>query len=165
MTAAELRKKFPNATEAFIRRNTTTSPSQSPGKGDAERPTVPLGAVDGAELEPDAGGRVAGADQLQATGARRGGGGYRRIAARLARGRICIGLIAYRHRRLDEVNLVGACKETQDAIAAAFGIDDGDERSQWSFSQHVWNGRKGVLVEIEWEGLGSRPQGDGKDEV
>lgn len=38
-------------------------------------------------------------------------------------------------RKLDSDNLQGACKAIRDAVAAALGIDDGDEEHAWLYAQ------------------------------
>lgn len=40
-------------------------------------------------------------------------------------------------RKLDSDNLAGSFKHIRDAIAAWFGFDDGDERTEWTYAQRV----------------------------
>lgn len=60
-----------------------------------------------------------------------------------------ISLVGHRRRKLDDDNFVGACKHLRDAIAASLGIDDGDPRLRWEYSQHETAGAEGVMVKIE----------------
>lgn len=63
--------------------------------------------------------------------------------------RVVVCLVGYRRRVLDDDNFVGACKHLRDAIAASLGLDDGDKRIRWEYSQHETHGREGVAVKIE----------------
>lgn len=40
-------------------------------------------------------------------------------------------------RKLDSDNLAGSFKHVRDAIAAWFGFDDGDERTEWTYDQRI----------------------------
>lgn len=58
-------------------------------------------------------------------------------------------LTRYAPRRLDDDNLAGALKATRDGIAAALGVDDGDERVQWRYAQgRCKSGEQRVVVTI-----------------
>lgn len=49
-------------------------------------------------------------------------------------------------RRLDDDNLVAACKYIRDQIASEIGIDDGSPLYTWVYKQRI--GKYGVNVEI-----------------
>lgn len=71
-----------------------------------------------------------------------------------------ITLTRYGVRRLDADNLAGSFKGIQDGIAAALGMDDGDERLTWVYAQEKGNkSRIGVVVTIEvdatWKAKGA----------
>lgn len=51
-------------------------------------------------------------------------------------------------RRLDSDNLAGAFKHVRDEIARQLGIDDGDPRLTWIYSQEP-GGAVGIRIEIE----------------
>lgn len=63
--------------------------------------------------------------------------------------RVVVSLVSLRKRILDDDNDVGAKKHLRDAIAASLGLDDGDKRFTWQYSQQPTTGREGVLVHIE----------------
>ena len=63
--------------------------------------------------------------------------------------RVVISIIGLRRRALDDDNFNGGCKALRDCIAASLGIDDGDKRLLWQYSQLQTRGREGVLVRIE----------------
>ncbi len=53
-------------------------------------------------------------------------------------------------KRLDPDNVVGAFKYVQDAIAAAVGVDDGNERYEWIYKQERGKPKQyAVRIEIE----------------
>ena len=53
-------------------------------------------------------------------------------------------------RRLDSDNLASACKNARDGIAAALGVDDGDERIEWRYEQEPCKrGEQRVRVVVE----------------
>lgn len=62
---------------------------------------------------------------------------------------ICIRLVAYLVRRMDDDNLAHAFKPMRDAIALELGIDDGDPRMRWEYGQIETRGRTGCTVNIE----------------
>lgn len=64
-------------------------------------------------------------------------------------GRVVVSLVGFRRRALDDDNFVGACKHLRDAIAASLGLDDGDPRLRWEYSQHETRGAEGVMVKIQ----------------
>lgn len=63
--------------------------------------------------------------------------------------RVVICLVGHRRRKLDDDNFVGACKHLRDAIASSLGMDDGDPRLRWEYSQHETGGAEGVAVTIQ----------------
>lgn len=90
-------------------------------------------ALPATQPEPDRRRNDASADALQKRGA----------------GRLVISLVGHRTRILDDDNFVGGCKWLRDAIAASLGIDDGDPRVRWQYSQQPTQGTEGVTVSIE----------------
>lgn len=62
---------------------------------------------------------------------------------------ICIRLVAYLVRRMDDDNLAHAFKPLRDAIAAELGIDDGDSRMRWEYGQLETRGRTGCTAQVE----------------
>lgn len=73
----------------------------------------------------------------------------RRSRARTQAGpEICIRLVAYVVRRMDDDNLAHAFKPLRDAIATDLGIDDGDPRLRWEYGQLETRGRTGCTVSI-----------------
>lgn len=65
--------------------------------------------------------------------------------------RVVVSIVSFRRIRLDDDNLVGGCKALRDAIAKSLGLDDGDKRIWWEYSQHIGDGQRGTLVKIEWQ--------------
>jgi hypothetical protein len=65
------------------------------------------------------------------------------------KGRVVISLIRYGARELDSDNLSGSLKPLRDGISATIGIDDGDKRLIWQYSQITTKGHPGVMVTIE----------------
>lgn len=61
-------------------------------------------------------------------------------------GRIVISLTRVGRRMLDDDNLQAAFKHVRDGVADALGIDDGDKRLTWVYSQRTG---KEYAVEIE----------------
>lgn len=98
--------------------------------------------------------RVAALQDAGEGGIRRGGGpGLGRVAGRLTRGRLSVGLVVFRHRAVDDDNLAAGLKHVRDRIARRLGIDDGDQRVSWRYALVVWPGAESVEVFIEGEGL------------
>jgi hypothetical protein len=91
-----------------------------------------MGALPPAQPKPDGRRELAPANAPQKSGA----------------GRVVVSLVGHRRRILDDDNFVGACKHLRDAIAASLGIDDGDPRLRWEYSQHETRGAEGVAVTI-----------------
>jgi len=60
---------------------------------------------------------------------------------------VCV--VVFRRQRLDDDNLSGGLKALRDAIAASLGLDDGDARIRFEYSQHLTTGKPGTLVRIE----------------
>lgn len=69
---------------------------------------------------------------------------------------VIVHLHAIRRRLLDDDNATAACKPLRDAIAESLGIDDGDSRIRWEYSQSETKGEQGVIVKIET--LNPRPK-------
>lgn len=61
-------------------------------------------------------------------------------------GRLVVGIISFRHRTVDGDNLIGGAKPLRDAIAESCGLDDGDRRITWEYSQCHTTGPEGVIV-------------------
>lgn len=57
---------------------------------------------------------------------------------------------ACRRKALDDDNNVGSLKNLRDAVAKTLGIDDGDKRIQWEYSQVITKGKEGVMVKVEF---------------
>jgi hypothetical protein len=62
--------------------------------------------------------------------------------------RVVVCLVGYRRRILDDDNFVGASKWLRDAIAESLGVDDGDKRLRWEYSQVETRGAEGTAVLI-----------------
>lgn len=60
-----------------------------------------------------------------------------------------VSVVVFRRQRLDDDNLSGGLKALRDAIAASVGLDDGDARIAFEYSQHIGTGKPGTLVRIE----------------
>ena len=60
-------------------------------------------------------------------------------------------LVCFRRpgRQLDDDNLRAGAKAMRDAIAAWFGLDDGERWIAWEYSQHETRGREGLGVKLE----------------
>lgn len=60
-------------------------------------------------------------------------------------------LVSFRRpgRPLDDDNLRAGCKAVRDAIAAWFGLDDGERWIVWDYSQLETRGQAGLAVKIE----------------
>lgn len=63
--------------------------------------------------------------------------------------RVVVSLVVFRRVALDDDNLSGGCKWLRDAIARSLGIDDGDRRIRFEYSQVVTAGREGTAVRIQ----------------
>lgn len=70
----------------------------------------------------------------------------RRRNGRLA---LIVTFIAFRSGVLDDDNLVGSCKGLRDAVCESIGIDDGDSRIRFQYTQCATQGQEGTLVHIE----------------
>lgn len=64
-------------------------------------------------------------------------------------GACIISLSVQGRRRMDDDNLVASLKPLRDAIARSLGIDDGDSRVVWQYSQTETRGQQGVIVSLE----------------
>ncbi len=62
---------------------------------------------------------------------------------------VCVTLIRFGHKLLDDDNLRAAFKATRDSVSTSLGIDDGDRRLRWQYSQVETKGRVGSLVKLE----------------
>jgi hypothetical protein len=61
---------------------------------------------------------------------------------------ICIRLVSFRKKLLDDDNFAAGAKPLRDAIARSLAIDDADPRVKWAYSQVLTDGPHGVLVLI-----------------
>src|SRR5688572_19021440 len=61
------------------------------------------------------------------------------------KGCVVVSLIGLLKRTLDCDNFCGACKPLRDGIASSLGIDDGDKRIRWQYSQCETKGQEGVI--------------------
>lgn len=68
---------------------------------------------------------------------------------RKARVVICVEIIRFGRKEFDEDNLVAGAKPLRDSIARGLGVDDGDKRLRWRYSQVVTECSGGTLVRIE----------------
>ena len=133
MTSNELRKKFPNAPESFIRANATDILNFPHAIESFKRLNPHLvGGLSAPEPKRDGRQPIAPSNAAQKGGA----------------GRVVVSLVGLRRRELDDDNFVGACKHLRDAIAASLGMDDGDPRLRWEYSQQETRGAEGVAVVI-----------------
>lgn len=62
---------------------------------------------------------------------------------------ICVEIVRYGVRALDEDNLIAGAKPLRDAIARSLGVDDADKRIRWRYSQVLTECSTGTLVRIE----------------
>jgi hypothetical protein len=62
---------------------------------------------------------------------------------------IVVTFTAHRKRLLDKDNNTASFKPLQDALARDIGLDDGDSRFNWQYSQIKTEGREGVVVTVE----------------
>lgn len=58
-------------------------------------------------------------------------------------------LVSCRHRCSDDDGVAASLKPIRDAVAASLGIDDGDARVKFHYTQCQTDGEQGVLVKIE----------------
>lgn len=63
-------------------------------------------------------------------------------------GAFTVRLVRIGKRRLDSDNLAASFKHVQDGLAVAMGIDDGDPRINWQYSQEIGKAY-GVIITIE----------------
>ena len=59
-----------------------------------------------------------------------------------------VALIARRNRICDDDNNVASFKPLRDAIARSLGVDDGDGRIKFEYSQVETNGAEGCIVSV-----------------
>lgn len=60
-----------------------------------------------------------------------------------------VSIVVFRKRLLDDDNSVGSVKHLRDIIARHIGLDDGDERLKWQYSQVRTDGEPGTLVVVQ----------------
>lgn len=60
-----------------------------------------------------------------------------------------VSIVVFRKRLLDDDNSVGSVKHLRDIIARHIGLDDGDERVKWQYSQVRTDGEPGTLVVVQ----------------
>jgi hypothetical protein len=59
-------------------------------------------------------------------------------------------IIRVGYREVDDDSIVPGFKALRDAIAASLGVDDGDKRIRWRYSQaRIDDGRTGTIVKID----------------
>jgi hypothetical protein len=58
-----------------------------------------------------------------------------KTGCRKAMGRVCVQIISLRKRLIDDDNLIGGAKPLRDQIAKSLGLDDGDPRLVFEYSQ------------------------------
>jgi hypothetical protein len=61
-------------------------------------------------------------------------------------------------RRMDDDGVAAGCKSLRDAVAQTLGMDDGDPRVTWCYSQRPGPGPVGVEVRISTGGAGACPR-------
>src|SRR5580693_3553166 len=120
-TPDEIRKLFPHASKSTILRNLVGGLPAEAGK--LQEPPALVSETSGNKSRPK----------------------------RMARGRIQIrvGLVRVSCHELDYDGLVSSLKSLRDAISTSLGIDDGDARIKFAYSQLQSGGRRGVIVTIE----------------
>lgn len=59
-----------------------------------------------------------------------------------------ITIVSYRHKQLDDDNIITGAKPLRDAIATSLGVDDADPRIRWEVRQVITNGQPGTDVII-----------------
>lgn len=62
---------------------------------------------------------------------------------------VCVHIISFCRRLLDEDNSIAGAKFLRDAIAKSLGCSDADPRITWNYSQIKTKGQQGVAVKIE----------------
>lgn len=63
--------------------------------------------------------------------------------------RICVTLIACRHRLLDDDNSIAGFKGLRDEISRSFGLDDADVRIRFEYGQVRATASEGTIIQIE----------------
>lgn len=111
-----------NASESFKRRNPHLYGNQ-------------VGKVEASQSKPAP-------VQTLVSGKQKQQGGPRRLG-------IVISMCVHRRRIVDDDNNVGSCKPLRDAIAKSIGLDDGDKRIAWQYTQLPTRGSEGIQVTIE----------------
>jgi hypothetical protein len=62
---------------------------------------------------------------------------------------VVVSLVGFRRKELDDDGFIYACKPLRDAIAATLGLDDGDRRIRFEYSQLETRGEQGVIVKVQ----------------
>lgn len=62
---------------------------------------------------------------------------------------VCVTIIRFGYKELDEDNFHAGAKPLRDGIAASLGVDDADPRVLWQYAQVIEGGRSGVAVKID----------------
>jgi ABC-type phosphate/phosphonate transport system substrate-binding protein len=62
---------------------------------------------------------------------------------------VCVTIIRFGVKELDDDNLAAGAKPLRDGIAASLGVDDADPRVLWQYAQVIEGGRSGVAVKID----------------
>lgn len=62
---------------------------------------------------------------------------------------VVVTLICCRRRIGDDDSIAASCKPLRDAIANSLGLDDGDARIRFEYSQCRTDGQQGVMVKIQ----------------
>jgi len=60
----------------------------------------------------------------------------------------CVTIVSFRHKELDDDNLIAGAKSLRDAIATSLGVDDRDKRLSWEYHQVITRGAEGTLVNV-----------------
>lgn len=121
MTRQELLKRLPNASESFLKANAQSDPVV--GLDASKRKQDPVAALDRhAPAQPRRRGRVV----------------------------VCVTIIAFRHRLLDDDNNSASVKHLRDLVSRSLDTDDGSECIRWEYGQHQTTGAEGTLVRICW---------------
>lgn len=131
MTRNELLRRYPHASESFLRAN-TTAPALDTDSGPQ------LQQHKSEALEPHV--------QAPKPAAQRN----KRVAYRgKAKPILRVFITAFTRNAIDSDNLSNALKYCRDSIAQHFGLDDADSVIDWSYRSEPTRGQLGVVVKIE----------------
>ena len=61
---------------------------------------------------------------------------------------VCIEIVAFKRRQVDDDNICAGAKHLRDCIATSLGVDDGDKRLRWRYACCPTEGREQTLVRI-----------------